>query len=67
MREATILATLKHPNLPTFNGFFSENGKHYLVMEYIAGRTLEQIVSSTREFLPEARVLRLGGATCATC
>jgi serine/threonine protein kinase len=64
MREATILATLKHPNLPTFNGFFSENNKHYLVMEYIAGRTLEQIVSSTRDFLPEARVLTWAAQLC---
>jgi serine/threonine protein kinase len=64
MREATILATLKHPNLPTFNGFFSENNKHYLVMEFIAGRTLEQIVSSTRDFLPETRVLAWATQLC---
>jgi serine/threonine protein kinase len=64
MREATILATLQHPNLPTFNGFFSENNKHYLVMEYIAGRTLEQVVSSTRDFLPEARVMGWAAQLC---
>ncbi len=64
MREATILATLKHPNLPTFNGFFSENNKHYLVMEFIPGRTLEQIVSSTREFLPEAQVMGWAAQLC---
>lgn len=64
MREATILATLQHPNLPTFNGFFSENNKHYLVMEYIAGRTLEQVVSSTRDFLPEARVMGWATQLC---
>jgi serine/threonine protein kinase len=64
MREATILATLQHPNLPTFNGFFSENNKHYLVMEFIAGRTLEQIVSSTRDFLPEGRVMAWAAQLC---
>lgn len=64
MREATMLATLQHPNLPTFNGFFSENNKHYLVMEFIVGRTLEQIVSSTRDFLPETRVLTWAAQLC---
>src|SRR5205823_1906810 len=35
MREAAMLATLSHPNLPQFNGFFAENNKHYLIMEFV--------------------------------
>jgi serine/threonine-protein kinase len=64
MREATLLATLTHPNLPTFNGIFNENNKHYLVMEFIPGRTLEYIVSTTRGFLPEDRVLGWAAQLC---
>jgi serine/threonine-protein kinase len=64
MREATLLATLEHPNLPAFNGIFNENNKHYLVMEFIAGRTLEQILATTRGFLAEDRVLGWAAQLC---
>ncbi|MGI8589056.1 MAG: serine/threonine-protein kinase [Chloroflexia bacterium] len=57
MREATLLATLQHPNLPRFHAVFQENGKYYLVMEFIAGQTLEHLISNSRSFLPENRVL----------
>jgi serine/threonine protein kinase len=42
--EATILANLHHPNLPRVVDFFEESGRHYLVMDYIEGRTLRQIL-----------------------
>lgn len=40
--EAQILAALNHPNLPRIVDFFQEQGKHYLVMDFIAGTTLER-------------------------
>lgn len=40
-REATFLAHLEHPNLVRVTDFFQENGKHYLVMEYVKGETLQ--------------------------
>lgn len=40
--EAQILAALNHPNLPRIVDFFQEQGKHYLVMDFIAGTTLEK-------------------------
>jgi serine/threonine-protein kinase len=39
-REAAMLARLRHPHLPRVSDQFDEEGKHYLVMEFIAGRTL---------------------------
>jgi len=42
--EARILATLKHPNLPRVQDFFVADGRQYLVMDYIAGDSLEDIV-----------------------
>jgi hypothetical protein len=39
-REATVLASLSHPNLPRYVEHFEENGALYLVMEKIEGETL---------------------------
>ena len=44
-REARLLASLAHPNLPKVHDYFSEQGKSYLVMEFIDGETLEQRVA----------------------
>ena len=40
--EARTLASLKHPGVPDIYAYFSENGRNYLVMEYIEGRNLAQ-------------------------
>jgi len=44
--EAQILARLTHPNLPKVYDYFSVPGAHYIVMEYIHGSTLEQVLSA---------------------
>ncbi len=44
--EARILMRLKHPNLPRVHDYFSHQGAHYIVMEYIRGRTLEQLLAA---------------------
>ncbi len=41
-REALLLAGLNHPGLPHIYDQFSEDGRSYLVMEYIDGTTLEE-------------------------
>ncbi|MGH2542277.1 MAG: serine/threonine-protein kinase [Ardenticatenaceae bacterium] len=59
-REASILARLDHPNLPKVSDFFYEDGRDYLVMDYVPGRDLREILEEARaegKFLPEARVL----------
>ncbi len=38
--EARILATLKHQGIPDIYAYFTENGRNYLVMEYIEGPDL---------------------------
>ena len=56
-REALILHGLHHPNLPEVRETFEEMGKHFLVMEFIAGRTLLNVLEVTPGFLPEERVM----------
>ncbi len=57
--EAELLAALRHPNLPQVFDYFVETrtGKQYLVMDYIAGEDLEDIVEK-RGPLNEQEALR---------
>ena len=41
-KEASFLANLDHPNLVPVTDFFIEGEKHYLVMAYVKGETLQQ-------------------------
>ena len=56
-REAQMLANLNHPNLPRVTDHFSEGGKQYLVMDFIEGRTLEQVLHGAAGFLAEDEVV----------
>jgi len=47
-REAELLARLQHPNLPRVIDHFSEGGRHYLVMEYLEGQTLQERIEKRR-------------------
>lgn len=44
LRESRAAASLNHPNIVTAFDVDSENGLHYLVMEYVEGRDLHQII-----------------------
>jgi serine/threonine protein kinase len=43
--EARLLSELSHPGIPRIYSYFSEAGRHYIVMEYIEGETLERAVT----------------------
>jgi len=43
--EGRILATLSHPGIPKILSFFAENGRFYIVMEYIRGQDLQAYVT----------------------
>jgi serine/threonine protein kinase, bacterial len=43
-REAAILASLNHPNLVKVNDSFVEEGRHYILMEYIEGEDLRRLI-----------------------
>jgi len=56
-REARVLATLDHPLVARYIEHFEEDGSLYLVMERVAGETLESIRKREGP-LPEAEVRR---------
>ncbi len=43
-REATFLLDLNHPCIPRVRDFFPEGERHYLVMDFIEGRTLAEVL-----------------------
>ena len=45
-REARVLAALNHPNIATLHGIEEADGRHFLVMELVAGRTLGEILKA---------------------
>jgi serine/threonine protein kinase len=64
-QEAALLGSLHHPNLPLIYDAFSENGRSYLVMEYIDGKTLLQMLKdSGGHALPVAQVLNYAIQLC---
>jgi serine/threonine protein kinase len=44
-QEARLLASLRHPNLPRVSDHFEEDGNAYLVMDFIYGRRLDEVVA----------------------
>ena len=44
-REAKLLLKLNHPYIPRVRDSFVENDRHYLVMDFIEGRTLTELLS----------------------
>src|SRR5918998_704896 len=53
---AERLRCCKHPNLVQVLDCFEEAGRPYLVMEYIPGQTLAELIQS--EVLPEAKAVK---------
>jgi serine/threonine protein kinase len=48
-REAELLARLEHPSLPRVIDHFSEASRHYLVMEYLEGQTLQEQIEARQD------------------
>jgi serine/threonine protein kinase len=63
-READMLRLLNHPALARVYSTFVEETRHYMLMEYIAGRNLEVALAEAEKPLPEAEVVAWGIALC---
>lgn len=64
--EAMLLANLTHPNLPRIYDQFSEAGRSYLVMDYIDGETLEDLLKHQgNKKLPVEKILDIALQLCS--
>ena len=57
-REAELLANLRHQSLPKVMDYFSENGSDFLVMEFIPGYDLAELLDLRGTPFPQSQVLR---------
>lgn len=57
LREARLLANLDHPNLPRVTDHFILEGASYLVMDYVEGQDLDEIIHTQGAPIPEAKAL----------
>ncbi|MGD0074305.1 MAG: protein kinase [Candidatus Binataceae bacterium] len=58
-READMLAELSNEHIPRIYDRFNEQNRHYLVMEYVDGVTLEQALKAAGGKLDQERVLAI--------
>src|SRR5215210_3670329 len=56
-REAHLLNRLRHPALPRVSDHFNENEGQFLVMEFIAGEDLSEMLEKRGEAFPLEQVL----------
>jgi len=60
LREASLLAQLDHPNLPKVSDYFTEDDREYLVMDFVPGKDLKQLLDERRSqnrMLKESEVM----------
>jgi len=56
-QEASLLSALDHPNLPKVVDHFEESNRAFLVMEFIDGQSLQQLLEEATYGLLETEVL----------
>src|SRR5215469_5001518 len=63
-READTLAQLRHPSIPAISDRFDQANRHYLVMEYVEGRNLEEELAAQGHPLEEGVVVDIARQLC---
>ena len=56
-REANLLATLNHAAIPKIHDFFTIKNRSYLVMQYVQGQNLENILAEANGLLPVQQIV----------
>lgn len=65
LREAQMLGDLNHPSIPRIWDSFEEYGRLYIVMQYVEGRSLEDVLADRQGGgLPAEQVLDWAIALC---
>ncbi len=62
--EAQAAANLNHPNIVSIYDWGNEGDVYYIVMEYVEGRDLKQILLTEGRFMPE-RAAEIAAEICA--
>src|ERR1700693_2760450 len=62
IREARTASSLNHPNICTIHDVGKTGGQNYIVMEYVKGRPLSELVGEGG--LPEEKVVLYGAQIC---
>jgi len=65
LREAKLSMSLSHPNILRIHNLEEEKDEHFIVMEYVEGKTLEKMIEekerfTLEEFLPIAEKIAAG-------
>jgi eukaryotic-like serine/threonine-protein kinase len=63
-REAQAAASLSHPNIVGVYDTGTENGTHFIVMEFVDGRTLKEVIRAEGPLYPE-RAAEICGDVCS--
>jgi len=63
-REANILVALEHPSIPRIFDYFSYNERSYLVLEFINGKDVEEMLAQSQNFYPEEQVIQWAIELC---
>lgn len=63
IKEVTILRRISHPGIVSLYDFFIEDMRGYLVIEFVDGLTLRQLVAESGP-LEEAKTAKIGVALC---
>lgn len=58
-RECQLLRGLNHPAIPKLIDCFHNNGSAYMVMEHVAGRSLEEVTKSSRKPVDTEKILEI--------
>ncbi len=63
IKEAHLLSSLRHPNIVSVIDIFEENGTAYMVMEYIEGQSLSDLIKSSGP-LSNEKALKYASEIC---
>jgi eukaryotic-like serine/threonine-protein kinase len=63
-RKVAVFKTLDHPAIPRILDGFAVDEQAYLVMEFIEGNDLEDVINDARDFLPSATIYRWAVELC---
>ncbi|WP_422448249.1 Stk1 family PASTA domain-containing Ser/Thr kinase [Thermoanaerobacterium sp. DL9XJH110] len=62
-REAQAAASLSHPNIVSIYDVGQEDGSYYIVMEYVEGKTLKDLIRQEAP-MPPVEVVEIGRQIC---